>query len=49
MKEHMAAFAAEVQSSLLKQTANPAIKTPDTVKRVRSTLQKDRPARLELD
>ena len=48
-EEHTAALAAEVQSSLLRQTVNLAIKTPDTVKRVRSTLQQDRPVRLELD
>ena len=38
-EEHIAALAVEVQSSLLRQTANSAIKPPDTVKRVRSTLQ----------
>ena len=37
-EEHTAALAAEVQSSLLRHTANSAIKNPDTVKRVRSTL-----------
>ena len=47
--EHTAALAAEVQSSLLRQTSNSAIKPLDTVKRVRSTLQQDRPARPELD
>ena len=39
MEEHSAALTAEVQSSLLRQTANSAIKPPDTFKRVRSTLQ----------
>ena len=48
-EEHTAALASEVQSSLLRQTASSAIKPPDTVKRVRSTLQQDRPARIELD
>ena len=38
-EEHTAALAAEVQSSLLRQTTNPATTTPNTVKRVRSTLQ----------
>ena len=38
-EEHTAALAAEVQSSLLRQTANSVIKPPDTFKRVRSTLQ----------
>ena len=33
-KEHTAALATEVQSSLLRHTANSVIKTPDTVKRV---------------
>ena len=48
-EEHTAALVGEVQSSLLGQTLNSAIKPPDTVKRVRSTLQQDRPARPELD
>ena len=47
-EEHTAALAAEVQSNLLRQTSNSAIKPSDTVKRVRSTLQQDHPARLEL-
>ena len=47
-EEHTAALAAEAQSSLLRQTANSAIKTPDTFKRVRSNLQQDRLARPEL-
>ena len=47
-EEHTAALAAEVQSSLLRQTSNSAIKPLDTVKRVRSTLQQDHPARPEL-
>ena len=47
-EEHTAALAAEAQSSLLWQIANSAIKPPDTFKRVRSTLQEDRQARLEL-
>ena len=48
-EEHTAALAVEVQSSLLRQSANPAIKPPYTVKRVRSTLQQDRQARQERD
>ena len=47
-EEHTAALAVEVQSSLLRPTANSAKKPPDTFKRVRSTLQQDRPARPEL-
>ena len=47
-EEHTAALAAEAQSSLLRQTANSAIQPPDTIKRVRSTLQQDRPAHPEL-
>ena len=39
MEEHTTALAAEVQSNLLRQAANSVIKPPDTVKRVRSTLQ----------
>ena len=48
IEEHTAALAAEVQSSLLRQNLNSAIKPPDTVKRVRATLQQDRPAHREL-
>ena len=47
-EEHTAALAAEVQSSLLRQTANSAKKPPDTFKRVRSTQQQDHQARSEL-
>ena len=47
-EEHTAALAAEAQSNLLRQTANSAIKPPDTFKRVQSTLQEDREARFEL-
>ena len=47
-EEHTAALAAEVQSSLLRQTANSVTKPPGTFKRVRSTLQQDRPTRSEL-
>ena len=49
MEEHTAALAAELQNSLLRQTANSVIKNPDTIKRVRSTPQQDHPARPELD
>ena len=45
MEEHTAALAAEVQSSLLRQTANSAKKPPDTFKRVWSTLQQSHQAR----
>ena len=48
-EEHTAALAAEVQNRLLRQTANSAITTPSTIKRVWSTLQQDRQARQELD
>ena len=47
-KEHTAALAAEVQSGLFKQSLNLAAELPDTVKRVRTTLQHDSPARHEL-
>ena len=47
-EEHTAALAAEVQSGLLRQTVNSAIKPPDTFKRVWSNLQQDRLARPEL-
>ena len=48
-EEHTAALAAEVQSGLFKQNLNSVAKLPDTVKRVRTTLQQDSPARQELD
>ena len=38
-EEHTAALAGEVQRSLLRQTANSGMTTPNTVKRVWSTLQ----------
>ena len=41
-EEHTAALAGEVQSSLSRQFSSSAFKTPDTVKRARSTLQQDR-------
>ena len=47
-EEHTTTLAAEAQSGLLRQTANSAIKTPGTFKRVRSNLQQDRLARSEL-
>ena len=47
-EELTAALAAEVQSSLLRQTSSSAIKPPNTVKWVRGTLQQDRPACPEL-
>ena len=48
-EEHTAALAAEVQSSLLRQTTNSSVKPLDTFKRVWSTPQQDYPAHLELD
>ena len=48
-EEHTAALVAEVQSGLLKQNLNSAAELPDTIKRVRTTLQQDIPARQELD
>ena len=48
-EEHTAALAAEVQSNLLRQTANSVTTTPSSVKRVRSTLQQDRQSRQEHD
>ena len=48
-EEHTAALAAEVQSGLLKQNLNSAAEPTDIVKRVRTTLQHDSPARQELD
>ena len=47
-EEHTVALVAEVQSSLLRQTSNSALKPPDTVKRVQSTLQQDRLAYPEI-
>ena len=47
--EHTAALAAEVQSGLNKHNFNSATKISDTIKRVRTTLQQDSPARQELD
>ena len=48
-EEHTAALPAEVQSSLLRRTANSAMKNLDTVKRVRSALQQDHQAHQDLD
>ena len=48
-EERTAALTAEVQGSLLRQTANSATTSPNTVKRVRSIPQQDRQARQELD
>ena len=48
-EEHTAALAAKVQSGLFKQNPNSAAELPNTVKRFRTTLQQDCPARLELD
>ena len=46
-EQHMAALAAEVQSSLLRQLSSPAIKKPDTLKRARSNTNQDHLARSE--
>ena len=46
--EHIAALAAEVQSSLSRQLSSSAFQNPDTVKRARSNRQIDRLARSEL-
>ena len=48
-EEHTAALAVEVQCSLLRQTTNPVTTTPNTVKRIWSTLEQDRQARQERD
>ena len=48
-EEHTAALAAEVQGGLMKPNITSAVKPPDTVKRVRTTMQNDSPARQELD
>ena len=48
-EEHTASLAAEVQSGLIKPNTSSAIKTPDTAKRVRPTLQNDRSVDPELD
>ena len=37
-EEHTAALAAEVQGGLIKPNTTPAVKPPDTVKRVQTTL-----------
>ena len=48
-EEHTAALVDEAQGGLIKPNTTSAVKPPDTVKRVRSTLQNDSPARPELD
>ena len=48
-EERTAALAAELQSGLFKQNLNSAAELPDTIKRVRTTVQQDSPARQELD
>ena len=47
-KEHTAALAIEAQSGLSRKNFSSAAELPDTVKRVRTTLQQDSPARQEL-
>ena len=44
-EEHTTALAVEVQSGLTKHNLNSAAKLRDTVKRARTTLQQDNPAR----
>ena len=48
-EEHTAALAVEAQSGLFRQNLNLTARLPDTVKRVRTTLQQDSPVRQELD
>ena len=48
-EEHTTALAAEIQGGLIKPNTTSTVKPPDTVKRVRTTLQNDSPARQELD
>ena len=48
-EEHTATLAAEMQGGLAKSKNTPEVNPPDTVKRVRSTLQNDSPAHIELD
>jgi hypothetical protein len=48
-EEHTAALAAEVQSGLIKPNTSSAIKPPDTIKRVRPTLQNDSSVNPALD
>ena len=47
-EEHTTTIAAEVQSGLLRHNRNSAAKRPDTIKRVRTTLQQVGPIRQEL-
>ena len=49
IEEQTTALAAEAQSGLLKQHYNPAAEPPDTIKRVRTTLQQENMAHQELD
>ena len=49
IEEHTAAIAAEVQTGPIKPHTSSAIKPPDNVKRVRSTLHDDSSATPELD
>ena len=48
-EEHTTALIAEAQSDLFRSNLNLAAKLPDTVKRVRTTLHQDSPARQELN
>ena len=48
-EEHTTALAADVQGGLIKPNTTSAVKPLDIVKRVRTTLQSDSPARPELD
>ena len=48
MEEHTVALAAEMQSSLLRQTANSATRSTDTFKRVQNNLQQNHKARSDI-
>ena len=48
-EEHTTTLAVEVHGGLIKPNTSSAIKPPDIVKRVWSTLQNDSPVRPELD
>ena len=47
-EEHTAALAAEMQSSLLRQTANSATRSTDTFKRVQNNLHQNHKARTDI-
>ena len=47
--EHTMALAVEIQRGLFQQNLSSVAKPPDTIKRVRTILQQDSPARQELN